>query len=197
MGEGRALVIEGAFGIICLQVSVPVTNTGSDTLYLDESTLNVEDASGNLVESLSYVPAYPMVLLPGETGWYSLETMLDEVPADDLTVVPELDVKVAEMEPVRFEVSDFVLGNAGLGGIRMEGNVVNTSDETVEMTYVAAQLYDENDPFLGLVLSTLTDVIEPGGSVPFTGGMMTGPEDLKVETVARYELFAYPFQFQG
>ena len=57
-GEGEVRVWKSSIGTTWISAALPVKNTGSDNLYLSSGTLDVEDASGSLVETLNMVSVY-------------------------------------------------------------------------------------------------------------------------------------------
>ena len=195
VGDGKAVVFTDSIGSVWVLISVPVKNTGSVNLFLSSGTMDLEDADGHLVESKNMVSVYPQVLKPGETAWYYEETTLDSAPASDLKVIPHVDVEKAKVDCIRYEVSDLSLADDTYGGIKITGRVENTTTEDESMPYVVAFLYDADDNFLGQAF-TIMDDLKAGDKMGFSMSTFSSYSEFKSENVARYEVFAYPSQFQ-
>lgn len=195
-GEGKVLVSEDSIGSVWAQIAVPVENTGSVNLYLESGTMDLEDADGHLVESLSMVSVYPQVLKPGETGWYFEESTLDEKPSSDLKVVPHVDVEEATVDCIRYETSDVTISDEEYGGIKVTGRVENTTDEDGSMVEVVVFLYDENGDFIGNIYTYLDGDLAAGDKIGFSASSFADVADLTAADVADYKVYAYPTQFQ-
>ena len=195
VGEAEAIVYKDSIGTYWVQISVPVTNTGSVNLYLSSGTMDLEDADGHLVESASMVSAYPQVIKPGETGWYYEETTLDKAPDTDLKVIPHVSAKKATVDCIRYSVSDLSIGNETYGGIKITGRVENVTDEDESMPYVVAFLYDADDHFLGQAF-TILDELKAGDKMGFSMSTFASNPDFKAENVKRYDVIAYPMKLQ-
>ncbi|MCL2493494.1 MAG: FxLYD domain-containing protein [Clostridiales bacterium] len=192
----NARVWTDSIGSKWVQVIVEIENTGTVPLYLSSGSVDLEDSSGTLVKSLSLVSAFPDVIDPGEKGYYYDETTIDNEDVTGLVVVPRPDVRKAKVDNIKFNVSEFSLSDDKYFGIHMIGRVENTSDEEAGMTYVGAVLFDSNDTPIGLLYTIVSGKLEPGDKVGFEGSALTLPRDIKADTVARYEVFAYPSQMQ-
>ncbi len=196
VGEGRALVYSDSIGSCWVQISVPVTNTGSTNLYLSSGTMDLEDADGHLVDSKAMVSVFPTVLKPGETAWYYEETTLDQTPSTELKVVPHVDVKGAKVDCIRFDISDLSIGNEQYGGIKITGRVENTSDKDESMVYIVVFMYDKDGELLGQAFTILTDDLKAGEKMGFSASTFSSNPAFIVENVDHYEVFAYPLQYQ-
>lgn len=195
-GEGKVLVSEDSIGSVWAQIAVPVENTGSVNLYLGSGTMDLEDADGHLVESLSMVSVYPQVLKPGETSWYFEESTLDEKPSSDLKVVPHVDVEEATVDCIRYETSDVTISDEEFGGIKVTGRVENTTDEDGSMVEVVVFLYNENGDFIGNIYTYLDGDLAAGDKIGFSASSFADVADLTAADVADYKVYAYPTQFQ-
>lgn len=196
VGEGRAVTYTDSIGTVWVQISVPVKNTGTTDLYLDSGTMDLEDADGHLVDSKSLVPAYPDVLRPGETAWYYEETILEELPDSELKVIPHVDVKSAKISCIRYEVSDVSLTDQTYGGIKITGRVENTTSGDESFIYVVVYLYDVQDALLCQALTIMTDTLKAGEKMGFSAVTWTSNDAITTEAVARYEVYAFPLQYQ-
>ncbi|MBR2520791.1 MAG: FxLYD domain-containing protein [Oscillospiraceae bacterium] len=195
-GEGTVKVYTDSIGSVWAQISVPVTNTGDVNLYLSSGTMDLEDPDGHLVDSITYVSAYPTVLKPGETAWYYDETTLDEGASSELRVVPHVDVKAAKVDCIRFEVSDLAISDDTYGGIKVTGRVENTTEEDESLVYVVVFFYGPDDVLLGQAYTILTDDLKAGDKIGFSCSTFSSYDQYVTANVSRYEVYSYPTQIQ-
>lgn len=196
VGQGRVLTYTDSINTTWAQVSVPVTNTGDRNLYLSSGTMDLEDAGGHLVDSLSLVGFYPQVLAPGETGWYYEETTLDSVPSSELTVVPHVDIKEATVECIRYEASDLSFADEEFGGIKATGRITNTTAADGSLVYVVLFLFDSEEKLVGQTFTILDGELKAGDTIGFSTQTFGSNDTINVDTITGYRLFAYPEQFQ-
>ena len=185
-----------SFGTICVQVIVEVTNTGTAPLYLSTGSFDLEDQNGTLVKSVSMVSSYPDIIESGEKGYYYEETILDIDEAIELVVLPRPDIRRSRIDNIRYPITDFTLSDTSLNDIKMMGRVENTHDEEQEMVYIVAILFDSSGVPVGRILNIMMEHFKPGDKIGFEASSFSMPNRIKVEDIARYELFAYPMQFQ-
>ncbi len=100
-----------------MRVAIPVTNTGTADLYLGSCSVDIENASGQLLQTISYISAYPEYIKPGETGYYYEETTRSFTDTN-VKVVPHVDVKKATNDVIRYEVSDVSIQEDTLCGVK-------------------------------------------------------------------------------
>ena len=196
VGQGRVLTYTDSINTTWAQVSVPVTNTGDRNLYLGAGTMDLEDAGGHLVDSLSLVGFYPQVLAPGETGWYYEETTLDSVPSSELTVVPHVDIKEATVECIRYEASDLSFADEEFGGIKATGRITNTTTADGSLVYVVLFLFDSEENLVGQTFTILDGELKAGDTIGFSTQTFGSNDAINVDSITGYRLFAYPEQFQ-
>jgi len=186
-----------SIGTVWVQSIFEVKNTGSVPLFLGTGAYDLERTDGTLVASRSMVSVFPNVIFPGESAFYYEETMLDVEPGIDLVILPRPDVREARVEGTRLTITDFSLSEGLHGrGIRMMGRVENTTDEAQSFVYVAAALFDDTDSPIGLIFTILMENLEPGDRIGFEQGSLSLPDDITLDSVARYEVFAYISEFQ-
>ena len=195
VGEGK-VVLSNSYDTIWAQISVPVTNTGKTDLYLGSGTMDLEDADGHLVDSISMVSVYPPVLQPGETAWYYEETILDQAPESDLTVVPHVDVSKAKVACIRYEVSDVSLVDEEFGGIKITGRVKNTTEEDGSGVYVAVNMYNADNEFIGQAFTILDNDLKSGDQMGFSASTFGSFDIFETANVDHYDVYAFPLQFQ-
>lgn len=186
-----------SIGTTWVQAIFEVTNTGTGPLYLSAGSYDLEDESGALVASKTMVSVYPDVIDPGEKAYYYEESTLDDVEGGiELTILPRADAKEAKIDNIRFSVSDFSLSEDSFSRIKMMGRVENNSDEVQNMIYIAAILFDSDNKPIGQIFTILSEELAVGDKIGFEGSAFSLPKDVTMDAVARYEVFAYPLQFQ-
>jgi hypothetical protein len=191
----NAVTWTSSIGTGWIQVIVEVLNNGTLPLYLSSGTIDLEDESGAFLSSIRFVSAYPDIIEPGEKGYYIESTFFDE-DIESIVVLPRPDVRRARIDNIRFDVSEFSLSESRYGGINMRGRVENTHYETHEMLYIVAILLDENDNPIAHIFTILMELFSPSDIIGFESSTSSIPPNITVDDVARYEVFAYPLQFQ-
>ena len=187
-----------SIGTTWVQSVFEVKNTGTVPLYLSSGAYDLERADGSLVRSSSLVSAFPQVINPDESAYYYEETTLDDAPKDGkLVIIPRPDVRVAKVKHIRYPVTDFQLSEGSYGrGIKMMGRVENTSADKQNLVYVCAVFYDKNDDPIGVNFTIIMESMEPGSKIGFESSTLSLPDDITVDKIARYAVFAYPMQMQ-
>ncbi len=181
-----------------VRIIVQIRNTGKETLYLGSSSVDLVDESGKQIATKSYLCAYPNVLKPGETALLAEDTFLDSDPGtDELRVVPHLDIGKAKVDCIRYAISGESLTESMFGGIGMTGRIQNTSSETASAVYVVANLYDADHHGIGQIFTILADDLKPGEEVDFTLSDLFAQDSLTTDSVAFYEVFGFPMQYQS
>ncbi len=193
----KGTVYTNSIGTTWIQIIVQIENTGSEALYLKSSSVDLEDADGKLVDTKTYISAYPEVLLPGETAVLEEDTTLDSDPGvSELKVIPHLDIVKAKVECIRYTVSETSLSTDKYGELKMTGRVENNTAEAESMVYVVANLYDAEHHAIGQLFTILTNELKPGEKVGFSLSCLSAPDSLTEDSVASYEVFSFPVQFQ-
>ena len=195
IGEGEVRLWTNSIGTQWLSAAVPVKNTGEADLYLSSGTLDIENAEGKLIKTLEYVSVYPQVLKPGETAYYYEETTLDEATdGAGFKIVPHLNVSKSKVACIRFTVSEVEIKDETYGGAKVIGRVENTSNETQKLVYVAVNLYDKDGKLLAQQMTTISQDLAAGEKIGFEASNLGF--DFNAADVARYEIYAYPHQYQ-
>ena len=194
--DSRARTWTSGTGTTWVQTIVEITNTGTSNLYLSSGSYDLEDAGGNLVASQTLVSAHPEVLAPGEKGYMYEETTLDEPVEGELTVLPRESVEEAKVDLIRFPVTEAKLTEGSYGGFKMTGRVENTGEEEEGMVFVTAFLYDAEGVFLGELFTILMEDLAPGDKIGFEMSSYSLPDDVTLESVADFTVYAYPTQYQ-
>lgn len=180
-----------------IQTIIEITNTGDSSLFLDSGAYDLEDADGKLITSRTMVSVYPQIIEPGEKAYYYEETTLDDpVDVEELVVIPRPDIKKSKTENIKLTTSDVEIKNDEYSGVKMIGRVENNTDEVQNMVYVSAILYDSDGNPIGQIFTILMEEINPGDKIGFEASAFSLPDDITAESVANYEIFAYPSQYQ-
>lgn len=192
----QARTYTDSLGTVWVQVIVEIENTGNCDLYLSTGSCDLEDATGKLVKSLSMVSSYPDVLSPGEKGYLYEETMLDEAVDGALTVLARPSVEKAKISNTRLATSEVELLTDSIGFLKARGRVENTTDEAQNMVYVVLILKDGEGTPVGLLFTILSEELAPGDKIGFEASGLSLPDDVTVDSVASFEVYAYPMQMQ-
>ncbi|MBQ7500283.1 MAG: hypothetical protein IJT91_05265 [Clostridia bacterium] len=194
IGEGSTFVWTNSVGSRWIRIAVPITNTGSENLYLSSSTIDVEDADGTLVQSFPFVGAYPQVLRPGETAYYYEETLYDASQTEGLKVIPHIDAEKATVDCIRYDVSEIKITDTGFLGARVVGSVENNTGEDGTAVYITANLFDSDGNIIGRQFTILIDDLKAGEKTVFESGSLG--LNLKSADIASYEVYAFEYQYQ-
>lgn len=194
VGEGQIRTWTDSIGSVWVSVAVPVKNTGSVDLYLSSGAIDVEDASGALVKTLSMVSVYPQILRPGETAYYYEETSLDAALPEGCRAVPHTDVEKAKVECVRYETSEVSVKDTEYSGAKTVGRVLNSTDEAESMVYIVANLFDADGNLLAQQIDILDNELKPGEKIGFEASNMG--YEFAAADVASYEVYAFPIRYQ-
>lgn len=176
-----------------MKIAVPVTNTGTADLYLDDISVDIESSTGSLLETKSMINGYPEYLKPGETGYYYTATSRS-FSETNVKVVPNINVEKATNDVIRYNISDVSITTDQIYGVKVIGRVENNTREKGSLVEVVVLLFDANGKLICNANTYLLNGLEVGEKVgfsvtPFAFRYFT-PED-----VASYEVYAYPYQF--
>lgn len=185
-----------SIGTQYVQMVVEIENTSSADLYLSTGSCDIEDENGKLIASQSMVSVYPSVISPGEKGYMYDTTILDEPVSGNLVLAPRPDVKQAKVENVRYNVTDLELKEDSLGNLKAVGRVENTTEEDGSLVYIVVILKDAGNVPIGQLFTILTDDLAAGDKIGFEASTLSLPDDITKDSVASYEVFAYPYQLQ-
>lgn len=190
-------VYTDSISTVWAQTIFEVTNTGTKDLYLKSGSYDIEDASGALVASRTFVSVYPDVISPGEKAYYYEETMLENVKADaELTILPRPSVAEAKVENIKLPVTDDALSDEQYGGLKLIGRVTNSTEETQKMIHIAVVLYDAAGTPICHMFTILMEELAPGDKIGFECSSFSAPDTITAESVASYSVVAYPLQMQ-
>ena len=165
----NAKVWTNSIGTSWVQTIVEITNTGTTNLYLDSA--------------------------PGEKGIMYEETTLDDYSGDgNLTVIARPSVEEANVDLIRYNITDVSVSDDDFFGVNVLGRVENTTDEAATLVYVVAIFYDANN--IPIAFTILPDELAVGSKVGFEFGGFSLPDDFTAANIANTVLYAYPTQYQ-
>ncbi len=193
VGDAVVSVTTDSIGSKYVQVYFPVTNTGKVNVYLESGSADIENSSGSLEDTVDMISAYPNVIKPGETGYYYERTLYDGSATSGLKAVAHPNVEKASVDCVRYKVSDVSVKDEQYLGAKVIGRVENTTNEEGKMVEVAAILFDKNSALIGVEFTYLSDGLAAGDKKAFECSSLR--TDLKASDIAKYEVYAYPTQF--
>ena len=200
-GEGYAVTYAGArvytdsIGTVWSQVIVEIENTGTGRLYVSSGSYDLEDGDGSLIASKSHVPAFPQIIDPGEKAYMYEESILDGGVDGEAVVVPRPAVSETTLERVRFPVSGTELAAGRFGSLKALGRVENDTDQDSGIVYVVVILKDTSGRPVGQMY-TVIDSLRAGEQAGFQASAFALPEDLTLDEVADFDVYAYPLQTQ-
>lgn len=193
VGDAAVSVTTDSIGSKYVQVSFPVTNTGKVNLYLKSGSADIENSSGSLEDTVTMISACPEVIKPGETGYYFERALYDGSATTGLKAVAHADVEKASVDCVRYAVSDLSVKDEQYLGAKIIGRVENTTDEEGSMVKVAALLFDNGGGLIGTEFTYLDGALAAGDKKAFECTSLNS--DLKASDIAKYEVYAYPSQY--
>lgn len=186
-----------SIGYLWIECYALVKNTGKTNIYLSSGKFDIEDKNGHLIDTIDYVDVYPQVIAPGETGVYYETTIFEKGNINGkYNVVFKIDAKKATVPLVRYKVSDVSFSEDQFGYINVTGRVKNTSNKSDSLCYIGIVLYDKNDKVIGVDFTIITDEIAPGELCSFEKTFLYDYFGVKLKDVSKYEIYAYPFQYQ-
>ena len=154
--------------------------------------MDIEDADGSLVDTMSLATSTPTVISPGETAVLYGEATVDA--EGNYKVVPTFKAVKAKIPNKRYPVSDIkITEDKDFGDIEVIGRVENNGDEE-ESIEVAVIFYGADGSVLGTE-HTYTDEIAAGSKGTFK--VSTSVNEIDLEDIDHYDVIAYPgFQIQ-
>jgi hypothetical protein len=176
-----------------VKITVPVKNTGDVDIYLGDMSADIESSTGSLLKTKSMINAYPDYIKPGETAYYYGETRAD-FETTGIKVVPHVDIHKSSNDVIRYDINDVSINEDSLYGVKVMGRVENKTSKNGTLVYIAANLFDSNDKLITNCYTILDKDLNAGDKIGFTCTPFAYLE-CKPSDVARYEIYAYPTQF--
>ena len=194
LGEGIVKIWSDSLDSNWIMVAVPVKNTGGTNLFISSCTIDVENEKGELEQTINSVSAMPQVIKPNETAYYFEETTYDGKSKENLKLIPHVQIEEATVDCVRYDVSEIKVKDNEYSGASVTGRVENKTSEAGTSVYIVANLFDKDGKFLCQEFTILDNDLPAGDKV----GFETSPYsfDFKAKDVGKYEVYAYPDQYQ-
>lgn len=178
-----------------VQLVQPVQNTGNEDIYISNGSFDLEDGDGEILGTLRMIPAYPQVLMPGETGYY-YQVVRSAAASQVARFAPHESVSLAKVPCVRITADDIELTDGKNGGVTVTGTLINESGAPQSAIYVVAYLYDDYDKIISQPTAILAGPLKDGDTMEFSASEATHYPDLRASMISRYEVYAFPLQMQ-
>ncbi|MCR5636097.1 MAG: FxLYD domain-containing protein [Clostridiales bacterium] len=191
------MLYKDSLGTVWMQGIVEVTNTGNTNLYMSSGQFDLEDENGKLIDTKDYVNVYPQVIAPGEKAYYYEETTLDGIDENaSVKIAPRVKAEKAKVDQILFKSFDESLKDKQFGGLELTGRVENTSSDECSYAQIVVILFDSNDKPIGVLTDTILDTVAPGEKLGYKATSFSLPDSITSSVVARYEIYAYSYQYQ-
>lgn len=176
-----------------VKIAVPVKNTGNTNIYVGDMSADIESSTGTLLKTVSMISAFSEYIKPGETAYYYDETTVD-FDTSNIKVVPHVAIEKPSNDVIRHDLSEISITADTYFGIKVMGRVENKTSKKGTLVYVATNLFDSNDKLICNCFTILENDLNAGDKVGFTCKPFAYT-DFTPTDVARYEIYAYPIQF--
>lgn len=189
-------VWKNSIGTLWVHAWVEIRNNGTEPLYLSSTSLDIENADGDLLQTLKNVSGYPQVLMPGEVGVYDECTLADdELPEKGLTVTGRLKIEQSKVECIRYDITGFKVKTDKYKQTTGKGRVENNTEDPADgFIYACALCYNAKGNYIGLLYTIVTDEIPAGERQGFE--TMSASWKVKDKDIAETITYAYPQQYQ-
>lgn len=189
LGETTTKVFTNSIGTVWAVGIAPLKNTGSCDLYISNVSMDIEDADGGLVDTMTIASSTPTVISPGETAVLYGESTVDA--EGDYKIVATYKAVKAKIPNTRYPASDIkVTEDSTYGSVEVIGRVENDSDED-EMIEVAVIFYAADGSILG-AYDTLTDEVAAGSKSSFKITTLYSANEIAFADIDHYDVIAYP-----
>ena len=176
-----------------VKIAVPIKNTGTMDLYLDDCQIDLETEAHELLDTIGYIGGYPDYIKPGEVGYYYKETIVDFKEENVLALVHE-NIEKASNSVIRYNISDVAIKEEKYFGIEITGRVENNTSKDETIVMITANLYDSNDKLLCNCQTYLSNGLKSNEKIGFSLSPFAY-RSLSPSDIARYEIYAYPKQY--
>ena len=176
-----------------VKIAVPVKNTGTMDLYLDDCQIDLETEDHELLDTIDYIGGYPDYITPGEVGYYYKEAIVDFKEENVLALVHE-NIEKASNSVIRYNTSDVTIEEDEIFGIEIKGRVENNTSKDESIVVITANLYDNNDKLLCNCQTYLSNGLKSNENIGFSLSPFAYTT-LSPSDIARYEIYAYPQQY--
>ena len=171
---------------------VEITNTGTENIHASNVSFDIEDGSGHLIQTDSFVSTCPDIIAPGKVGyiylWYSSELAGVAFP-DGLVFVPHYNMETTLSAPTVLDVSDTSLKSGETTLPTITGRVTNNSGSDVSIIYLQAIAYGADGKVIGITGTTLTDLAN-GTTQSFNQVFFELNQGKTIGDIANYKVIA-------
>jgi hypothetical protein len=192
---------------VYLQGILEITNTGKTALELSEGAFDVNKDGEPFMVSEVFLGHYPQIISPGEKGYYYYVKPTDNAVLDgNYTIVPNLSIIKTSFSNIKLDVTESSLIQDEFGKIKLAGRIKNNTQDNQTGIFIGAILFDSDDKPI-TILSTPLDasaddgvgfaciILAPGDEAEFEATGFYIPNTVTPDSIARYEVYAYPYQF--
>jgi len=176
-----------------MKISFSIKNTGISNLYLDSSMIDIRNKKGDFLQTKSSIIGSPEYIKPGEVGYYYTETerIFDE---EDINLFIYPVIKEATNDILRYESYDISIVDDLEKGIILKGKIKNENIDYNQYIKIVSHLFDENDNLICICSNYLDDFSKESEYIEFE---LTPNyyKNFNSNSIARYEIFAYPTLF--
>lgn len=189
LGDVTTKVFTNSIGTVWTVGIAPLKNTGLCDLYISNVNMDIENADGSLVDTMTIASSTPTVISPGETAVLYGESTVDA--EGDYKIAVTYKAVKAKIPNTRYPVSDIkVTEDSTYGSVEVIGRVENDGDED-EMIEVAVIFYAADGSILG-AYDTLTDEITAGSKSSFKITTLYSANEIAFADIDHYDVIAYP-----
>lgn len=181
---------------------VEIQNTGSSYLYLENCTFDLEDDSGHLLQSDSFISSCPNVIAPGEKGYFynGLTGTIDENVdlSNGIKLVPQYKVSIAKKGKdaiVEYQVSDTDLKGGKKKRPKVTGRITNNTDKDNSLLGVSIVFYDKEGKVLGIADTSVMD-LDAGVTKSFDCDCYFLNDKVTADKIGEYKVIARDLYIQ-
>lgn len=199
-GNSFARVYRTENGSVWATVIMEFTNVSDTALHFDSVNIELQGRDGEIFQTLEDVAFAPQVIAPGQTGYYCETVELDT--AEEISLTPKLSAEfhgvaivgsVSEGSiPWVYDFSEAQLTDSLYGGLVLQATVTNNTEEDGEMVCVTVILKNDSLEPVGFITGYLDGSLAAGASAEVTFESFMLPPELTTESIAEFEVFAYP-----
>lgn len=169
---------------------VEVKNTGTTSLYLDDSTFYYCDEEDVILKEDNYIKAYPQIIAPGDNGYYYADTTLNDVEdVKALGLNVDLNIYTNRSEILYFETYDIKLTEDYSKSVTATVKVKNPYDKEIKPVVVVVLLDKDLKPLD--ILKKSYESIPANSTKRIDLSNWYQPATVDLTDVAYYEVFSY------
>lgn len=179
--------------------SAEIKNTGNCNLYLGICKLDLEDASGHLLQTSDEVLRCQDVIRPGETGYYFniFGDINKDINVDDIERCNStFDIQKTTHEPINYNVSDTsIIEDNTLSIAKCIGRITNNTDKYASIIDIYIIFYDNNGKVIGATLDNIVGLAS-GETQSFETSTYFMSGNISFDDIADYKVIAHDAYIQ-